>query len=81
MQHSSSTKACFNPLMHVTRTGNINAWFFRTMVLNVGPPDVIELQLPEAFATTSAGQDLWELKSKNIWRPKVGDHCFRRWKV
>ena len=32
-------------------------------------------QLPEAFTTTSAGQDFWELKSKDIWRPKVGDHC------
>ena len=47
----------------------------KAVVLNVGPPDVIELQLPVAFATTSAGQDFWELKSKNIWRPKVGDHC------
>ena len=33
------------------------------------------LELPEAFTTTSAGQDVWELKFKNIWRPKVGDHC------
>ena len=31
------------------------------------------LQLPEAFTTTSAGQDFWGLKSKNIWRPKVED--------
>ena len=46
-----------------------------SVVLNVGPPDVVELQLPEAFTTTPAGQDFWEMKSKNIWRPKVGDHC------
>ena len=44
------------------------------VILNLGPPDVIGLQLPEAFTTTSAGQDFWELKSKNIWMPKVGDH-------
>ena len=50
---------------------------FRSVVPNVGPPDVLGLQLPEAFTTTSAGQDFWELKSKNFWRPKVGDHCFR----
>ena len=50
----------------------------RTVVPNFGPPDVLGLQLPEAFTTTSAGQDFWELKSKNIWKPKVGDHCVRR---
>ena len=27
----------------------------RSVVLNLGPPDVLELQLPEAFTTTSAG--------------------------
>ena len=53
----------------------------KAMVLNHGPPDVIELQPPEAFATTSAGQDFWELKSKNIWRPKVGDHCPKGYRV
>ena len=46
------------------------------MVPNLGPPDVLGLQLPETFTITSAGQDFWELKS--IWRPKVGDHCFRQ---
>ena len=50
---------------------------FRAVVPNLGPPDVPVLQLPEAFTITSAGQDFWELKSKNIWRPKAGDHCFR----
>ena len=45
------------------------------VVPNLGPPDVLGLQLPEAFTTTSAGQDFWELKSKNICRPKVGDQC------
>ena len=42
------------------------------VVPNLGPPGALGLQFPEAF--TSAGQDFWELKSKNIWRPKVGDH-------
>ena len=42
---------------------------------NLGPPDVLGLQLPEVFTTTSAGKDFWELKSKNIWRAKVGHHC------
>ena len=42
----------------------------RAVVPNLGPPD--GLQLPEAFTTTFASQDFWELKSKNIWRPKVG---------
>ena len=44
-------------------------------VPNLGPTDVLGLHLPEAFTTTSAGQDFWELKSKNIWGPKVEDHC------
>ena len=45
-----------------------------SVVPNLGPPDVLGLQLPEAFTTTAIGQDIWELKFKNIWRPKVGDH-------
>ena len=49
----------------------------RAVVSNLGPPDVLGLHLPEAFTTTSSDQDFWELKSKNIWRPKVGDHCLR----
>ena len=51
---------------------------YRPVVPNLGPPDVLGLQLPEALTTTSAGQDFWELKSKNFWRPKVGDHCSNR---
>ena len=46
----------------------------KAVVPNLGAPDVFGLQLPEVFTTISAGQDFWELKSKNIWRPKVGDH-------
>ena len=49
--------------------------FFSPVVSNLGPPDVLGLQLPEAYTATSAGQEFWELKSKNIWRPKVEDHC------
>ena len=44
----------------------------RLVVPNLGPPDDLGLQLLEAFTTTSIGQDFWELKSKNIWRPKLG---------
>ena len=51
--------------------------FSRSVFSNLGPPDVLGLQLPEAFTTTSTGQDFWAMKSKNIWRPKVGDHCSR----
>ena len=51
----------------------------RAVVPNLGPPDILGLQLPKAFTTTSAGQDFWELKSKNIWRPKVEDHCSSTW--
>ena len=47
----------------------------KPMVPNLEPPDVLGLQFPEALTITSSGQDFWELKSKNIWRPKVGDHC------
>ena len=38
----------------------------KAVVPNLGPPGVLGLQLPESFTTTSAGQDFWELKSKNI---------------
>ena len=51
----------------------------RSVVPNLGPPDVLGLQLPEAFTTTSAGQDFLEWKSKNIWKPKVRDHWSRWW--
>ena len=51
---------------------------YKPVVPNLGPPDVLGLQLPEAFTTTSAGQDFWEVKSRNIWRPKVGDHCAKQ---
>ena len=59
------------------KTNSLSKKLFRAVFPNLGPPDVLGLQLPEAFTTTSAGQDFWELKSKNIWRPKVGDHCYR----
>ena len=43
------------------------------MVPNLGPPDVLGLQLPEAFTTTSAGQNFWELKQEHleaqVWGP------------
>ena len=63
------------------REGNRQGWAVQgrhwarscsAVVPNLGPPDVLGLQLAEAFIITSDGQ---ELKSKNIWRPKAGDHC------
>ena len=51
--------------------------YSRAVVPKLGPLDVLGLPLPESFTTTLAGQDFWELKSKNLWRPKVGDHWFR----
>ena len=33
-----------------------------SVVPNLGPPDVLGLQLPEAFTTISAGQEFWEWK-------------------
>ena len=51
--------------------------FTKPVVLSLGPPDILGLQLPEAFTPTSAGEDFWELKSKNTWRPKVGDHSMK----
>ena len=46
--------------------------YLKAVVPNLGPPDVLGIQLPEAFTTTSAGQDFWELKSKNIWAQDWG---------
>ena len=34
---------------------------------NLGHPDVLELQFPEAFTTNCAGWDFWELQFKNTW--------------
>ena len=63
-----TTMACYKVSVH-------DPGFITPVVPNLGPPDVLGLQLPEAFTTTSADQDFWELKSKNIWGPKVGDQC------
>ena len=51
--------------------------WLRAVVLNLGPPDVLGLQLPEILARRGGGVGFWELQSKNIWRPKVGDHWLR----
>ena len=47
----------------------------KSVVPNPGPPDVLGLQLLEILASKGGGEGFWELYSKNIWRPKVGDHC------
>ena len=49
----------------------------KAVVSNLGSPDVLGLKLPEAFSTSSAGQDFWELQSKNIWELKVENHRSR----
>ena len=64
--------------VHLLKNGlveHIQLMGYNSVVPNLEPPDVLGIQLPEALTTTSAGQDFWELKSKNIWRPKVGDPC------
>ena len=44
---------------------------------NFGSPDDFGIKFQEAFTTTYADQDFWELQSKNIWGPKLlGNHCF-----
>ena len=44
-----------------------------TVVPNLGRPDVLGLRLPEILASKGGGEGFWELSSKNIWRPKVGE--------
>ena len=39
----------------------------RPVVPNLGPPDVLGLQLPETPASTAGGEGFWELQSKNTW--------------
>ena len=34
---------------------------FRSVVPNLGPPDVLGLQLPEILASTGGGEGFWEL--------------------
>ena len=55
-------------LVDKTLSLHMKEWV-RAVVPNLGPPDVVGLQLPEAFTTTSAGQDFWELKSKKVGEP------------
>ena len=46
----------------------------RPAIPNLGSPDVLGLQLPEAFIPSCAGQGFWEWQSRNIWRLKVGNN-------
>ena len=52
-----------HPIFLIT---DYSTWGFpvssNAVVPNLGPPDVLGLHLPEAFTTTSFGQDFWELK-------------------
>ena len=56
---------------------SLKSQLYRSVVPNLGPPDVLGLQLPEILASRDGGEGFWELYSKNIWRPKVGDHWYR----
>ena len=86
---SNSKKNCFGknqiferPSHHVANIMSALAFVVKlqskrlctAVVPNLGPPDVLGLQLPEILANRSGGEGFWELQSKNIWKPKVGDH-------
>ena len=65
----------FTTLALVAVLGQQIWWGFPCAVIpNLGSPDVFALQLPEILASRGSGEGFWELESKNIWRPKVGDH-------
>ena len=44
------------------------------VVLKLGSPDVLGLQLPEILASTASGEGFWELQSKNIWGAQLENH-------
>ena len=37
-----------------------------TVILNLGSPDILGLQLPEAFTSTVSGEGFQKLQSKNV---------------
>ena len=41
-----------------------------SVVSNLGPPDVLALQLPEILAGTAGSEGFWELQSRNIGGPR-----------
>ena len=65
------------PAILVTYFSIAKSQEYRPLPPNLGSSDIFGLKLPEAFTTSCAGQDFWELQSKNIWGPKVGNHCYR----
>ena len=66
------SKLC-KDLKNLPTSGNVMS--FTAVVSNLGPPDVFGLQLPKIPAIRGGGEGFWELSSKNIWRPKVGNNC------
>ena len=40
---------------------DINMGHFKAVVPNLGPPDVLGLQLPEVLASSGGGESFWEL--------------------
>ena len=39
---------------------------------------VVVVVITEAFSMSFGGQDFWELQSKNIWGPELGNHSSKR---
>ena len=50
------TSACFLSFFQLT-----SGLSFRAVVHNLGPPDVLGLQLPEILASRGGGEGFWEL--------------------
>ena len=52
-----------------------SALCFRAVDLKVGFPDVLGVVVVRSLhSLLCAGQDFWELQSKNIWGTKFGNH-------
>ena len=51
----------------------------KAVVLKLGSPDVLGLQLPEIMASIAGGEGFCELQPKNIWGPQFENHCVRRY--
>ena len=45
----------------------LSVYFPMPVVPNLGPPDVLRLQLPEILANITSGEGFWEFQSKNNW--------------
>ena len=59
-----------NPSLGIAIQGDVDQvgllGLCRSVVANLGSPDVLGLQLPEALTSTSSGEGFWKLQSKNV---------------